>query len=161
MEFLFLCLYIYEKQRAAKKLFTGAWRKQTLATDNMKEFVDDLRVDWKNLWQNRIEDRVRAEGIAKQDYSKLFVEQGTVIMATRDFKHLEFFDIVKEYLECDTEKVLPPNSTVGGWGKFIRTNIRNQKTATRASRYVPPKKTPKKGQQQKRGGRGWLSVKLR
>jgi hypothetical protein len=161
MEFLFLRLYIYEKQRAAKKLSTGAWRKQTLATDNMKEFVDDLRVDWKNLWRNRLDDRVRAEGIAKKDYSKLFVEQGTVIMATRDFKPLEFFDIVKEYLECDTEKVLPPNSTVGGWGKFIRTNIRNQKTATRASRYVPPKKTPKKGQQQKRGGRGWLSVKLR
>ena len=102
----------------------------------------------------------RAEGIAKQDYSKLFVEQGTVIMATRDFKPLEFFDIVKKYLECDTGKVIPPNSTVGGWGKFIRTNIRNQKTTTRASRYVPPKKTPKKGQQQKRGGRGWLHDKL-
>jgi hypothetical protein len=132
-----------------------------MATNNMKEFVDELRTDWKNLWRNRVEDKVRAEGIAKNDYSKLFVDQGTVIMATRDFKPLEFFDIVKEYLELDAEKVVPPNSTIGGWGKFIRNNIRNQKPTTRTSRHVPPKKTPKKGQQQKRGGRGWLSVKLK
>jgi hypothetical protein len=170
MEVLFLCLYIYEKQRAATKpthqkdaqnRLRRCMEDPKMATNNMKEFVDELRTDWKNLWRNRVEDKVRAEGIAKQDYSKLFVEQGTVIMATRDFKPIEFFDIVKEYLELDTEKVIPPNSTIGGWGKFIKTNIRNQKTATRASTYVPPKKTPKKGQQQKRGGRGWLSVKLR
>ena len=170
MELLFSCLYIYEKQRGTNKPVhqkaqrNWLWRckeEQEMATNNMKEFVDELRTDWQNLWRNRVEDKVRAEGIAKRDYSKLFVEQGTVIMATRDFKPLEFFDIVKEYLECDTEKVIPPNSTIGGWGKFIRTNIRNQKPATRASKYVPPKKTPKKGQQQKRGGRGWLSIKLK
>jgi len=44
-------------------------------------------------------------------------------MATRDFKPLEFFDIVQEYLEFDAEKAVPPNSTIGGWGKFIRNNI--------------------------------------
>jgi hypothetical protein len=130
-----------------------------MATDNMKEFVDELRTDWKDLWQNRLDDKVRAEGIAKNDYSKLFVEQGTVIMATRDFKPLEFFDIVKEYLELDAEKVVPPNATIGGWGKFIRNNIRNQKTTTR--RAAPPKPAPKKGQQQRKGGRGWLNIKLR
>ena len=134
-----------------------------MATDNMKEFVDELRTDWKALWQNRHEDRVRAEGIAKQDYSKLFVEQGTVIKATRDFKPIKFFDIVKEYLELDAEKVVPPNATVGGWGKFIRNNIKKQKTPTRtrAQTYVPPKPAPKKGQQQRKGGRGWRNVKLR
>ena len=132
-----------------------------MATDNMKEFVDELRTDWKSLWRNRLEDKVRAEGIAKHDYSKLFVEQGTVIMATRDFKPIEFFDIVKEYLELDTEKALPPNATIGGWGKFIRNNIHTQKPTTRAGNYGPPKKTSKKGQQQKRGGRGWLSIKLK
>jgi len=125
-----------------------------METNNMKEFVDELRTDWKQLWQNRLDDRVRAEGIANHDYSKLFVEQGTVIMATRDYKPLEFFDIVKEHLEFDAEKALPPNATVGGWGKFIRNNIRNQKRSTR--RFIPPKPTSKKGQQQKKGGRGWL-----
>jgi hypothetical protein len=120
----------------------------------MKEFVDDLRVQWKDLWRNRIDDRVRAEGIAQQEYSSLFVERGTVIMATRDFKPIEFFDIVQHYLSSDAEKAVPPNSTIGGWGKFVKNNIRNHKTRTR--RYAPPKPTHKKGQQLKKGGRGWL-----
>ena len=130
-----------------------------MATSELKEIVDELRTDWKSLWRNRIDDKVRAEGIAEQDYSKLFIERGTVIMATRDFKPLEFFDIVQEYLACDAEKVLPPNSTIGGWGKFIRNNIRKQKKITR--NYSPPKRTCKKGQQLKKGGRGWLRTRMR
>ena len=125
-----------------------------MATTEVKQFVDDLRVDWKDLWQNRVDDKVRAEGIAKKDYSKLFVEQGTVIMATRDFKPVEFFDIVQKHLEFDAEKAVPINSTIGGWGKFVRDNVRKQQSTAR--RYDPPKPTRKKGQQQKRGGRGWL-----
>ena len=129
-----------------------------METTEVKQFVDDLRTEWKSLWQNRIDDKVRAEGIAKQDYSKLFVEQGTVIMATRDYKPLEFFDIVHDYLGCDSGKAGAPNSTVGGWGKFVRNNIRKQKNPTR--RFAPLKPTPKKGQQQKKCGRGWLHAKL-
>ena len=129
-----------------------------METTELKEFVDELRTEWKSLWQNRIDDKVRAEGIAKQDYSKLFVEQGTVIVATRDYKPIEFFNILKDYLGCDAGKAGSPNSTVGGWGKFVRDNIRNQKNPTR--RFAPPKPTPKKGQQQKNGGRGWVHAKL-
>jgi hypothetical protein len=131
---------------------------QKLATNEVKEFVDELRTEWKHLWQNRLDDKVRAEGIAKQDYSKLFVERGTVITATRDYRPLDFFDIVHDYLGYDTEKAVPPNSTVGGWGKFIRTNIQKKKTTTRT--YSPPKPTRKKGQQQKKGGKGWLHTKM-
>jgi hypothetical protein len=120
----------------------------------LKDFVDELRIQWKDLWINRIEDKVRAEGIAKQDYSSLFVERGTVIKATRDYKPLEFFDIVQSYLMVDAEKAVPPNSTIGGWGKFIRTKIRNQKKRTR--RFSPPKQISASGQQLKKGGRGWL-----
>ena len=130
-----------------------------MVTNELKEFVDELRTDWKDLWRNRLDDKMRAEGIAKQDYSKLFVERGTVIMATRDFKPLEFFDIVQEYLKFDTEKALPPNAAIGGWAKFIRTNLRKQKTTTR--RFAPTKPNSKKCQQQKKGGRGWLHTKMR
>ena len=130
-----------------------------MGTNELKEFVDELRTDWKDLWLNRLDDKVRAEGIAKQDYSKLFVERGTVIMATRDFKPLAFFDIVQEYLEFDAEKAVPPNSTIGGWGKFIRNNMRKKEKSAR--RFSPPKPTRKKGQQQKKGGRGWLHAKMR
>jgi len=125
---------------------------------DMKEFVDELRTDWRDLWQNRLDDKLRAEGIAKNDYSRLFVERGTVIMATRDFKPLDFFDIVQEHLGFDADKAVPPNSTIGGWGKFVRTNIRKQKKSTR--RFAPPEPASKKGQQQKKGGRGWLHAKL-
>ncbi len=130
-----------------------------METNELKVFVDELRSQWKDLWRNRIDDRVRAEGIAKQDYSGLFVERGTVIMATRDYKPLEFFDIVQEHLTVDTEKAVPPNSTIGGWGKFIRNKIRNQKKTTQRS--APPKPTHTKGQHPKKGGRGWLHAKMR
>ena len=129
-----------------------------MATKEVKEFVDELRTEWKHLWQNRLDDKVRAEGIAKKDYVKLFVERGTVIKATRDYKPLDFFDIVQDYLGCDTEKAVPPNATVGGWGKFARNNIQKNKTTTK--NYSPPKPAHKKGQQQKKGGRGWLHANL-
>ena len=130
-----------------------------MATNDLKQFVDDLRTDWKDLWRNRLDDKVRAEGIATHEYDKLFVEQGTVIMATRDFKPIEFFDIVQEYLKADTEKALPMNATIGGWGKFIKTNIKKNKNTTR--RQAPPKPKRDKNQQQKKGGRGWLHTRLR
>ena len=130
-----------------------------METNELKEFVGELRTDWKHLWQNRLDDKVRAEGIAKQDYSKLFVEQGTVIMATRDYKPLDFFDIVQEHLEFEAGKAVPPNSTIGGWGKFVRNNIHKRKKITR--RYASPKPISKNGQQQKKGGRGWLHAKMR
>ena len=125
----------------------------------VKEFVDELRVEWKELWQNRVDDKVRAEGIAKQDYSKLFVERGTVIKATRDYKPLEFQDIVENHLGCESSKAGAPNPTVGGWGKFIKTNIQTQKKGP-TKRAAPAKPKPTKGQQQKRGGRGWKHTKL-
>ena len=133
--------------------------KQNMRTSQTREFVDDLRVEWKSLWQNRIEDKVRAEGIAKTDYMKLSVEQGTVIKATRNYKQLEFYDIVEEYLGLDAGKAAVPNKTVGGWGKFIRTNIKNQKTRTRR-KYTPPKNVSSKRQQKRKGGRGWLHNKI-
>jgi hypothetical protein len=125
----------------------------------LKEFVEELRIEWKDLWRNKLDDKVRAEGIAKQNYSKLFVDRGTVIMATRDFKPIDFFDIVERHFGSEAQKATPPNSTIGGWGKFIRTNIRKQKIM-KDRRNGPLKPTPKKCQQQKKGGRGWLHANL-
>ena len=129
-----------------------------METTHVKEFVDDLKTEWKSLWQEKIDDKVRAEGIAKHNYQKLYVEQGTVIKATRDYKPIEFYDIVEDYLGLDTGKAAVPNTTVGGWGKFIKTNINKPKS--RAQAYIPPPKKTQKGQQQRKGGRGWLHTKL-
>ena len=57
-----------------------------METKELKAFVDDLRIQWKDLWQNRIDDKVRAEGIAKQDYLGLFVDRGTVIRTQKELE---------------------------------------------------------------------------
>jgi hypothetical protein len=128
-------------------------------TVGLKEFVEELRVQWKLLWRNRIDDRIRAEGIANQDYSKLFVDRGTIIIATRDYKPPDFVEILQQYLPSDAEKLVPPNPAIGGWGKFIKSVMSKQKGLTR--RPPPPKPERKKDQQLKKGGRGWLHFKMR
>jgi len=130
-----------------------------VGTSELKEFVDELRGQWKLLWQDRIDDRLRAEGIANEDYSKLFVEQGTVIVATRDYKPPDFVEILKQHISSDAERLIPSNPVVGGWGKFMRDVLRKQRGLTR--RPAPPKPERGKGQQHKKGGRGWLHFRMK
>jgi hypothetical protein len=124
-------------------------------TLDQKKAVEELKAQWKKLWQERLDDRVRAEGIAVTDFSSLFVEQGTVVHATRDFKTLNFKEILERHQVENFERFIEPDPKVGGWSKFIKTNI-TAKTPDRkklADSYLPEKKTP---QQPKKGGRGWL-----
>jgi len=130
-----------------------------VGTSELKEFVDELRGQWKLLWQDRIDDRVKAEGIANEDYSKLFVEQGTVIVATRDYKPPDFVEILKQHISSDAERLVPPNPAVGGWGKFVRNVLKKKRGL--AKRSAPPKPDRKKGQQPKKGGRGWLHFRMK
>ena len=130
-----------------------------MGTSELKEFVDELRGEWKLLWRERIDDRVRAEGIAKREYSKLYVEKGTVIVATRDYKPPDFVEILKQHIASDAEKLVPPNPAIGGWGKFMRGVLRKQRGPTR--RPAPPKPERKEGQQLKKGGRGWLHFRMK
>ena len=120
-----------------------------------KEMVEEIKVQWKKLWQERLEDKVRAEGVAIDDYSKLFVDKGTVIHATRNFKSLSFKEILEQNQVENADRLVPPSPQVGGWTKFIRVLITNQKPQRqrRALTYVPPEKEK---QQPKKGGRGWL-----
>ncbi len=130
----------------------GIHRDMTLA---QKEVVDELRFQWKQLWQDRIDDKVRAEGIAVTDYSKLFVEKGTVIHATRNYKPLDFKEILERNKVENSECYIQPSPQVGGWNKFIKTEITSQKSRRhkRAIAYVEEKKII---MQPKKGGRGWL-----
>ena len=64
---------------------------------NQKEFVEELKIEWKRLWQERFDDGIRAEGIAVKGYDQLFVDKGTIINATRDFKALNFKEIFEEH----------------------------------------------------------------
>jgi hypothetical protein len=122
-----------------------------------KEMVGELKTIWKQLWQERVDDKFRAEGIAAADYSRLFVEKGTIIHATRDYKALNFKEILEQHQIANADRFISPNPHVGGWTKFIKTSITSQRGRRnkRASLYCVDKKEK---QQLKRDGRGWLHL---
>jgi hypothetical protein len=123
-------------------------------TINNKEFVEELKVEWNKLWRERVDDKVRAEGVAIEDYSALFVDKGTIIHATRDFKALNFKDILETYKVPNPERYIPVDPKVGGWNKFIKTNLQTQKGNACTANFFEQKKV--KPQQAKKNGRGWL-----
>jgi len=128
-------------------------------SEEKRKLVEELKGQWKMMWRERIDDKVRAEGISEKDYSQLFVERGTVIMATRKFKPPDFYEILQQHLSpeaSDINNVLPPNPTVGGWGKFIRNVLSKQQSLVRRRRSAQIEPVRKANQQLKKGGRGWL-----
>jgi hypothetical protein len=122
-----------------------------------KELADALKIEWRKLWQERVDDKLRAEGVATSDYCDLFVEKGTIIHATRDYKALNFKDILKQHQVANPERFITPDPQVGGWHKFIKTSITNQpsRKKSRAELYREEKREKQKP---KKGGRGWLHL---
>jgi hypothetical protein len=122
--------------------------------------VEDVRVEWRLLWRDRVDDRVRAECIANRDYSLLFVERGRVVFATRDFKPLNFKEILCLHRVENVERFVSSPPSVGGWGKFARTVLSKQKRARKwkVTKSVPCRK--RKNLQLKKGGRGWLRYRM-
>jgi len=127
-------------------------------TNEKKQFIDEFKDEWKSMWRNRLDDKVRAEGIADKDYSLLSVDRGTVIIATRKFKLLDFREVLQQHRLSGVGEMIPPNPSVGGWGKFIRTALVAQKVK-RQGRLAPPELGRSVDQQLKKGGRGWLHFK--
>jgi len=128
-------------------------------TTEKKQFLDEFKDQWKSMWRDRLDDKVRAEGIADKDYSLLSVDRGTVIIATRKFRLLDFRELLRNHeLAQAGEMVVPPNPSVGGWGKFVRTTLVAQ-GLKRRRRQAPPKLDRSVGQQLKKGGRGWLHIR--
>ena len=129
---------------------------ETTEYKEKKEFIEELKRQWKLLWFERIDDKLKAEGIASKDFSMLFVERGTVIMATKNYKPLDFRQLLLQHNLVHDESLVPSPS-VGGWGKFTR-EVYGKKTGSMRKRSFtqpaclsgPPKK----------GGRGWLHARL-
>ena len=123
-----------------------------------KKLVEELKAQWKLLWSERFEDKLRAEGVSVDEYIALSVEQGTVIHATKDFKALNFKEILQKHLIENPDRYIAPEVNVGGWKKFIKTEINhsNQHARSRAVNSGDKKVRKRTGQQSKKGGRGWL-----
>ena len=122
-----------------------------------KKLIEELKIQWKLLWMERFHDKVRAEGVSVNDYAILDVEKGTIIHATKDFKILNLRQILEKYKVENAERYIQPDVNVGGWNKFIKTEINGKaKKGSRAAAYNADKSPPRKNQQPKKGGRGWL-----
>ena len=121
--------------------------------------VSEVKVQWKRMWRDRFDDRVLAEGVASMDFDKLFVERGTVVLATRNFRLLTLRDILERHRVENVERHVPVNPSVGGWGKFVRTHVNGGGSCGRHRRAVGYAVVEeKKRQQLRKGGRGWLHV---
>jgi len=83
------------------------------------------------------------------------VDQGTIIVATRDFKALNLKEILSLNRIQNAEQVVGPPSAVGGWHKFART-VLNKQTRNRRFVFGKPLSDRVKNLQLKKGGRGWL-----
>lgn len=119
-----------------------------------KELVESLKAQWKLLWSERFNDKVRAEDVSVNDYVSLSVDRGTIIHATRDFKALNFREILEQHMIGDIDRFVQPDANVGGWNKFVKTKITNCQRKSRRTLPVVPNKGAV--QQPKKGGRGWL-----
>lgn len=136
---------------------TGGLRSEEEAA--FQVLYDDVKGEWKLLWHDRIDDKVRAEGVASRDYSLLFVECGTVIVASRGFMPLDFKEILSLH-RIETSRSVPPDSSVGGMGKFARTILNKQKRYREWKEPVTRQNRKKGSQQPKQGGRGWLHCQI-
>lgn len=123
-----------------------------------EKFRGRLKEEWKSLWRERIDDKLRAEGIANRDYDMLFLDRGTVIFASRDAKIPSFREVLEVWAPPNIPFAVPPDPRVGGWRKFIRTELR-QTVESRKRRFDYRERANKRKKQHlRKGGCGWLHV---
>ena len=134
---------------------TIGYKPQESGCEAQKKLVEELKGEWKLMWSERFNDKVKAEGVSVANYASLRVEKGTVIHATRDFKALNFKEILEQHKVEQPERFIQPHPEIGGWNKFIKTKITNP---TQKSKCTVSDTNVKKGirQQHKKNGRGWL-----
>ena len=136
------------------KVYTDAYDAKIKA---QKELVESLKVQWKLLWSERFNDKIRAEDVSLKDYTALKVERGTIIHATRDCKAPTFKEILEQHLIENPDRFFQPDSQAGGWSKFVKTKISGN--GPRKKEQSIPYADKKQGiHQPKKGGRGWLHV---
>jgi hypothetical protein len=123
-----------------------------------KKLIEELKTQWKLLWSERFDDRVRAEGVSVNDYAILDIDKGTIIHATKDFKVLSLRQILEKHLVQDPERYIQPDVETGGWNKFVKTEITGKVVKrNRPALEISNKSASTRSKQQpKKSGRGWL-----
>lgn len=124
------------------------------------QILEDVRGEWNSIWRDCIADKQRAEVIANKDYFLLFINRGTVIMATKDFKPLNLSDILCSHgIKDEKLNRAIADPSIGGYRKFSRIILNKQERISRKiSSQATKQKKFKKNQPLKKGGRGWLNI---
>jgi len=117
----------------------------------------EIRREWKELWNQKLEDKLIAEDVARKNYNLLFVDAGTVIRASRNYKPLDFEDIIERNEKIIGVNLKIPTPEEGGFRKFAKNVLSYQPRLNQK---------PKKQQELldinmrngplKKGGRGWV-----
>jgi hypothetical protein len=123
-----------------------------------EELRGELRREWRTMWNERLDDKVNAEGIADKDFPLLFLGRGTVVVATRKFRPPDFFEIMEEQRRLLGASLAPGdvNPCFGGWGKFTKSLNKQRRAERSRRRHEPFKQEKNRALQQKKNGRGWL-----
>jgi len=119
------------------------------------EFHKKLKKEWKLMWTERFDDRTKGEGIVTRDHPLIFMDRGSVIFASRDVKTPTFSEIVE--LWAARGSIYAPQPAVGGWGKFIRTQLRSA-SHSRARKFASDLFNLKANQCKKKHAKGWLHI---
>lgn len=121
-----------------------------------------FRDEWRDLWDTKFDDKVKAEAIALREYAVLFVDKGDVIYDSRNAKPLDFYRIVERHEKESGTRIRPPDPREGGLGKFIKEAIVIPSAEAKRRRAENRKglkhgRKPQSRGSKKKGGRGWLN----
>jgi hypothetical protein len=119
--------------------------------ERAKEIKKWLKIEWADLWINKHEDEIRAEGVSAKEYSCLYVDEGEIIHATRDFKPLSFREILEKHVGKNSAERVDIDPKVGGWKKFARQNFPANKKVKREKHRIKNDLN----QPQRKNGAGW------
>ncbi len=140
--------------RSSKDLGNDSYESKIKA---QKKLVEKLKVEWKLLWSESFNDKVRAEDVSVNDYHSLQIERGTIIQANKDYKALNFKEILDQHLIENPERFIQPSADAGGWNKFVKTKI--YLSSMQKEKFSMPNAIKKQAAQQpNKGKQGWLHL---
>lgn len=117
--------------------------------EEQDEFRRKLKEEWRLIWWEWFDDRVKTEGIAVRDYPLLFMDRGYVVFAGRAAKVPVLSDVVNVWVSQGC--MYAPDPSDGGWGRFIRTEMREPGgSGSETYRKSQPKLNNEKSQLKKR-----------
>ena len=91
--------------------------------ETVKAIKQWLKTEWLDLWANKHNDEIIAEGISTKEYSLIEVDRGEIIHATRDYKPLSLHDILQKHVGKEKAERIDIDPRIGGWKKFARNNF--------------------------------------